>query len=58
MLFVELNPEYAIISSPLPSSSVPSILIKPGLEALAADPPIIVWNPLFSAISQLTPVVL
>ena len=40
-----------MISSSLPSSAAPSILIKPGFDELAAEPPIVVWNPLFSAIS-------
>ena len=35
---------YAIISSPLPSSSIPSTLIKPGLVLLIALPPTVVWN--------------
>ena len=64
LLLVELKLEYAIISSSLPSSAVPSILIKPGLELLIAEPPMFVpvddpeppWNPLFSAISQLVSV--
>ena len=56
MLLVELKLEYAIISSSLPSSAAPSILIKPGFDELTAEPPMVVWNPLFSAISQLVSV--
>ena len=56
LLLVELKLEYAIISSSLPSSAAPSILIKPGFDELAAEPPIVVWNPLFSAISQVVSV--
>ena len=56
LLLVPLNPEYAIISSSLPSSATPIILIKPGFDELTAEPPMVVWNPLFSAISQLVSV--
>ena len=44
LLLVELKLEYAMISSSLPSSAAPSILIKPGFESYTALPPITSWN--------------